>query len=502
MSENGRRRRLTGRHLSRRNILKAGGLAVASSAVGLVTPAVAAATESTESRGSSDYDTIIVGAGLAGLTAARELRRKGKRVLILEARSRIGGRAWTDRFNDHQIERGGAWLDPLQPHAWREASRYDLKIVADEGPERVLMPTPDGFEEFDPVTAYTRQAELFTPFFDGSEDYFPEPYDPFAREDLIAPLDRLSLRDRLDQLSYPPEDEMRMTGTTGMYGAPTARGSMLHLAQWWALAGWNYTGFSGVNTFRIERGTVALADAILADGKPDLKLNSPVESVSENNGRVTVTTRGGGSHTAPEVIMAVPVNVWKNITFTPRLPQTHRDATQQGYGVPRQRKLWLDLALPEDRFIVEAPEDYTFTIMGRLNENAPVVAFTIDDSVNFDNPAEVEAAVHQMIPTASLRDYMVCDWQAEEFSLGGPAYRRPLHLTQLHRAINEPSGKVKFCGDDLALGWCGYMDGAIESGLRVAGSPTLSPHPGAEPDLSGLAVPDVDRTVYRPLLAL
>ncbi|GAA2053410.1 FAD-dependent oxidoreductase [Nocardiopsis rhodophaea] len=496
---------VTERHLPRRSVLKAGGLAVAASAAGLGTPAVAAATESAESAdraGRRCYDTIIVGAGLAGLTAARELRRKGRRVLILEARNRIGGRAWTDRFNDYEIERGGAWLDPLQPHVWRETSRYNLKIIADAGPERVLMPTPDGFKEFDPVTAYTRQGELFTPFFDGAEDYFPKPYNPFAREDLITPLDRLSLRDRLDQLGYPPEDEMRMTGTTGMYGGPTARGSLLQLAQWWALAGWNYTGFSGVNTFRIERGTAALADAILADGKPDLKLESPVDSVTEKNGRVRVTTRCAISYSAPEVIMAVPVNIWKTITFTPGLPQAHREASRQGYGVPRQRKLWLDLASPADRFIAEAPEDYPFTIMGRLNENAPVVAFTIDTSVNFNDHAEVEAAVRQIIPSASLRSYTVCDWQAEEFSLGGPAYRQPFQLTQLHRAINESSGKVKFCGDDLALGWCGYMDGAIESGLRVAGSPTLSPTPGSTVNTYGRAVPHADRTVYRSLVPL
>ncbi|MEU6153621.1 NAD(P)/FAD-dependent oxidoreductase [Actinosynnema sp. NPDC047251] len=444
----------------------------------------------------------MVGAGLAGLVAARELRRKGRSVLVLEARDRIGGRTWTDRFNGYEIERGGTWVDPLQPHVWREIARYGLAVVADAGPERVLMPTPTGFTESDPVTAYTRQGELFTPFFEGARDYFPQPYAPFTREDLITPLDRLSLRDRLDQLAHPPADEVRMTSTTGLYGAPSARGSMLQLAQWWALAGWNYTGFSGINTFRVERGTIALATAILADGKPDLKLGSPVSSVTQHSGGVKVVTRTGVTYTAAEVVMAVPVNVWKNIAFSPALPQAHRDATTQGYGVPRQKKLWLDLATPADRFIAEAPEGFPFAIMGRLNDNAPVVAFTVDTGFDVGNHAQVEAAVRTVLPDAALRGYTVTDWQADEFSLGGPAFRRPLQLTRLHRALNQPLGRVKFCGDDLALGWIGYMDGAIESGLRVAGSPTLAPSPSAVPDTRGLAVPQVDRKVYRSLFGL
>lgn len=487
--------------ISRRTALKTGGLALAGTALGASLPAVAEATE-VPVTSPRTFDTIVVGAGLAGLTAARELRKQGREVLVIEARNRIGGRTWTDTFNGYEIERGGAWVDPRQPHVWRELSRYGLPIVADAGPERVLMPTLTGFAEYDPVEAYTRQGELFTPFFDGARDYFPSPYQPFTREDLLTPLDRLSLRDRLDQLAYAPQDEIRMTSTTALYGSPTTRGGMTQLAQWWALAGWNYEGFAGVNTYRMGNGTASLANAILADGKPRLVLNSPVASVTQANGKVKVTTRTGVTYTAAEVIMAVPVNVWKKITFSPALPAANRTATTQGYGVPRQKKLWLDLANPTDRFIAEAPEGYSLTIMGRLNENAPVVAFSVNPALDVTSHAQVEAAVREIMPAATLRGYTVTDWEADEFSLGGPAFRQPFQLTKLHRAISRPSGRVKFAGDDLALGWSGYMDGAIESGLRVAGSPTLSPSPQAAPNTRGLAGPAVNRRTYRSTIGL
>lgn len=63
--------------------------------------------ESTESRG---YDAIVVGVGFAGVTAARELRAAGLRVLVLEARPRVGGKAFSQTFAGKTIDLGGSWF--------------------------------------------------------------------------------------------------------------------------------------------------------------------------------------------------------------------------------------------------------------------------------------------------------------------------------------------------------------------------------------------------------
>src|SRR5262245_30478893 len=72
----------------------------------------------------ADLDAVVVGAGAAGLVAARELRRAGLSARILEARPRVGGRAWTDQDTfGMPIDRGCAWLHAADHNPWTEYAR-------------------------------------------------------------------------------------------------------------------------------------------------------------------------------------------------------------------------------------------------------------------------------------------------------------------------------------------------------------------------------------------
>lgn len=98
-----------------------------------------------DSQDPTTYDVIVIGAGYAGLTAARDLTIMGYRVLLLEARDRIGGRTWTAEMDGYLYEMDGTWIHWHQPHTWREIARYgmdtDLSVTkgASDGTITMLM---------------------------------------------------------------------------------------------------------------------------------------------------------------------------------------------------------------------------------------------------------------------------------------------------------------------------------------------------------------------------
>ncbi|HET7516586.1 MAG TPA: FAD-dependent oxidoreductase [Actinomycetes bacterium] len=83
-----------------------------------------------------EQDVIVIGGGLAGLTAARELRNAGRRVLVLEARDRLGGRAFTSQFAGTEVELGGAFVHWFQPHIFAELTRYGIGLSVPPEPTR------------------------------------------------------------------------------------------------------------------------------------------------------------------------------------------------------------------------------------------------------------------------------------------------------------------------------------------------------------------------------
>ncbi|HEY1055506.1 MAG TPA: FAD-dependent oxidoreductase, partial [Emticicia sp.] len=87
------------------------------------------------------YDTIIIGAGYAGLTATRELLKAGKNVILLEARTRVGGRVHTQYFDDGSyVDLGAAWVGPTQDKMYALAKEFGVQTFPtyDEGKSTLL----------------------------------------------------------------------------------------------------------------------------------------------------------------------------------------------------------------------------------------------------------------------------------------------------------------------------------------------------------------------------
>lgn len=419
-----------------------------------------------------DFDVIVVGAGFAGVTAARELHARRRRTLLLEARDRIGGRVYTGVFAGEIVELGGAWVHWTQPYVWAELTRYGISIVPDAVAERATFPGPDGFCTYPANEIFQRQQELLGELFAGVDEYFPQPYEPLFRQDLLAEVDQLSLRDRINQLNLSPKDKGLLTGlASGESGGSSARGALTMPAHWWALGTLGHYGFNAIFNFRLETGMRGLLDAMLTDASTELRLNTPVASIADDGERVQVTTRAGEQFSAQAVVVAVPVNSWRTIDFIPKLPEPYLTVSTDGIGVPNAIKLAIhlrgDIGGP---FYAQGEEGDP--IIGlfpqrQLDDGQLVVGFIVEESVDVTDFKQVEAAVLRLEPKAEVVDYIYYDWGRDEFSQGGWAYRQPGQLLRLD-AIQQPQGRLAFASGDIPSGWSGCVDGAIESGIKAA----------------------------------
>ncbi|WTF36192.1 FAD-dependent oxidoreductase [Streptomyces cyaneofuscatus] len=452
-------------HLGRRRLLLAAGGAAAAASLGGLGTAFAARTKDIRA------DAIVIGAGYAGGTVARELAAKGMRPVVLEARDRTGGRVWTDTFAGTTIEVGGGWVGSQQLLVQRELARYRITTTPDLAAERMLLPTENGFESLAPGDAVEALNPLWTAFYQGSEQYFERPEQPLYRKDLLKSVDHLSLADRLAQLSLSPTDFIRLNSETSLYsGGPSSIGALTGMAQWYQLSGGTYESFLSMSE-KPAGGMGALLNAMLRESKADIRLKSPVTEISESGGQVRVRVVDGTTYVAPVVVVATPTNVWKHIRFTPGLPPAHATAARQGIGVPHSNKLWLHVRGQVEALFAQAPAGSPITMMlpqQQLADGRLMTAFS-GPSLDTRDPVAVQNAVRQFLPGSSLIRYRTMDWGKDPYARGGWGLRRPGQLLGLFPRIEEPHGRILFAGADIAQGWHGaYVEGAVESGLRAS----------------------------------
>jgi monoamine oxidase len=443
---------------------------------------------------------LVAGAGLAGLTAALTLRDAGWDVVVLEARSRVGGRVHTVHGGADGVplapglraELGGESIDESHVGLLGLLDRFGIATERRPGNTRdrvlrgrvryqgrnstfgELMQGRDGAV----LRAYAGAYDAIDRLADA---HAVDPEHPETARDAAA-LDRLSFAAWLDRLDLPPEaDFVVRQANTSLYNCELADLSMLFVAQQAAATAGIPAAAS--ETRRVAGGNASLPYAIAAELGPAVVRDAPVTEVHAERDYVSIVA-GGKSYTGAHVVVALPPPPLRAVRFQPALPDRiataiagldlggatkvvtqfdapfWRTAGDSGFSIAEltYRISW-DAA---DSFTADAGLLTTYTTadhghtLAALDPPARIARVHAELALAFP-----ETSTHPPGPAVTMA------WSTEPFTGGGYALYAPGQVIPFWTALRDGTERVHFAGEHLEAP-AGYMESAVRSGLRAA----------------------------------
>ncbi|GAA5855725.1 hypothetical protein JCM8547_001659 [Rhodosporidiobolus lusitaniae] len=453
------------------------------------------------------YDVIVVGAGYAALTAARDSALSGLSVLLLEARDRIGGRTWTSNVNGNLFEMGGTWIHHQQGFVWRELVRYgiDRDLKVSPAPS-FAAPAADGkIVSHYKGKEYRMAAEDHGKFLDEALYAFcsvdgagGSALIPFAGQldnvnadpALVKQIDQLSLGDRIRQVEATKQlSDRQLAFVIPLFllcsGGNVENSSLLEAIRWYRASNSTYQGMVDLLMhYKIGKGQSHLARCIFEEarstGNLSFAFSSPVQSITDSQYGVKVET-ASGTYNATKVICTVPLNVMHKIKFSPPLPPLRAEACKIGH-VNKGDKIHYELTDPQFRSwtgysVPKGDEACLVNAFGEQtlkNGNVSVVAFSADAKDKHAPSLDSQTIIKRLAALEpGVEDKFVSavftEWYRDPWALGNWAMAPPDFLTRYQDALQLPHGNVHFASSDIAEGaWKSFIDGGCESGCKAA----------------------------------
>jgi monoamine oxidase len=440
-----------------------------------------------------DADVCVVGAGYAGLTAARRLTQAGKSVVVLEARDRIGGRIWTFQLPDGSpVDRGGGWL----------ANRHDaiLKLAGEVGVStyktydagyhllvgdgrtrryRGLIPkiSPSAI-----LTIVLAQAKL-----DRMARHLPveAPWTAKRAEEWDARsiawfLERSGIRTAIAR-------DLFDSVVRGLFCGDLSQVSFLNLLFLIQASG----GFNSLVSIKggyqenlVVGGAGSIARRV-ADALGDaVRLNTPVRAIRQRADHVVVES-ADISVSARHVVVAVPPVLALEIAFDPVLPEDRLTLYRHSTAGPETKTLlvydepfWRADGFSGQSAGPQSASEVTLDASPAAGKPGVIASFTfgpIAERVDALDAGErrrqvVGAMVERFGPRAgSPSAFIETPWWKEPWTRGcSMAHWSPGILTRYGSLLRQPFGRVHWAGTETATISYGAIDGAVRSGERAA----------------------------------
>ncbi|MBX3421643.1 MAG: flavin monoamine oxidase family protein [Pirellulaceae bacterium] len=441
-------------------------------------------------------EVIVVGAGYAGLSAADQLLKQGIRPLVIEARSRIGGRTHTAVTNQGLwVDLGGQWIGPGQDCMYALAKRFDRRVW--------------------PMYVAGRQVVELAGKVKSYRGLIPMNLPPLALANLLWGFQRLEWLARRVPLEQPwaakgaaaldqrtvgdwlrsnvrqrQARALMQVAIEAVFAAHPDDVGLLH-ALYYLRSGGGLerltSSAGGAQQDRVDGGMQRLAEdwrSWLEVRGIEFRLDVPVRSITQDATGVVLFT-DTETLSAGHSIVTVPPAVAAEIEMTPAMPSARlswcRAMTPgrviKGFAI-YERPFWRQRGLCGQAVSDQAPVHVTFDATPPDSSQGILLGFIegrtalqwSGRSQDDRRQAMIEAFARLFGPEAARPiDYVDHDWTQETWSRGCYAgVAGPGVTTTVASAARPPHGRIHWAGTETATQWCGYIEGAIRSGIRAA----------------------------------
>ncbi|KAJ5160464.1 uncharacterized protein N7482_007468 [Penicillium canariense] len=440
----------------------------------------------------AEVDVVVVGGGFSGMAAASRCHDAGLSTVVLEAKSRIGGRSRSHHLDSGSgvVEMGATWINKTtQPEVYALTRRFGLETAEQytEGDE--VFQGVDG--KVGPTEKDREQEQILA-------------------SALIERPEALNIRKWHD---FPAEEDVTFaewvteiwcTGDHAQHvanhlcSAIVGRGSDVVGAHYfldYVKSGLGFIsliteGEMGAQSLKVKKGMSEIAYALGRSLKPgSIWLNSPVDSIVQRHGCCHVTTTAGASFKARKVIMANPTNTYTNIRFSPPLPSGKRalvSRTKPGHYakviVSYKTAWWREAGLVGKFTSFKGPICFSWDTSDPGNNQYSLAIFIAGDIAykwhQLPSLQQEEAVVDHLAElvgrelaenAVNVLEINVMEWTKEEHIWGAPTSAiGPKLLSKHSQELRQPFRDIHFAGGETAFEWKGYLEGAITAGYRAA----------------------------------